>query len=228
MKRLMSSTAIAAVMALCGFIGGAHATTYGFSENAYVPVTNVNAPLYFTVVPDGSTPTFVQNVSGSVGGVERSPYELNNNGLNNAFYSVLAPGGQPGSATATYNFAADTTVFALLWGSPDTYNNVAFYAGPNATGGQIGSTLAGSGLACYPNTCTQLAWDVVTFTASGGNFGSVVLTDTGQAAFEFGLRVGTNQGETPLPAAFWLFGTVIAGTAGASRMRRRRRQLQLA
>ena len=227
MKRLMSSTAIAALMALCGFIGGAHATTYGFSENAYVPVTNVNAPLYFTVAPDAFTPTFVQNVSGSIGGVERSPYELNNNGEAGAFYSVLAPGGQPLSATATYNLAG-ATVFALLWGSPDTYNNVTFYNGPNATGGQIGSSLAGSGLACYPSTCTQLAWDVVTFTASGGNFGSVVLTDTGPAAFEFGLRVGTNQGETPLPAAFWLFGTVIAGTAGASRMRRRRRQLQLA
>ena len=223
-------------MALCGFVGGAHATTYGYSENAYVPVTNVNAPLYFTVAPDASTPTFVQNVSGSIGGVERSPYELNNNGLAGALYSVLAPGGQPTFANATYNFAAGTTVFALLWGSPDTYNNVAFYNGPNGTGGQIGSTLAGSDLSCYPNNCTQLAWDVVTFTASGltasggpGTFGSVVLTDTGPAAFEFGLRVGTNAGEpTPLPAAFWLFGTVIAGTAGASRMRRRRRQLQLA
>jgi hypothetical protein len=215
-------------MALCGFIGGAHATTYGFSENSYVPVTNVNAPLYFTVLPNDQSPTFVQNVSGSIGGVERSPYELNNNGNAGAFYSVLAPGGQVGSATATYNFVAGTTVFALLWGSPDTYNNVAFFNGPDGTGGQIGSTLAGSNLACYPSNCTQLAWDVVTFTASGGTFGSVVLTDTGQAAFEFGLRVGTNQGETPLPAAFWLFGTVIAGTAGASRMRRRRRQLQLA
>ena len=215
-------------MALCGFIGGAHATTYTFSENAYVPVTNVNAPLYFTVAPSDSTPTFVQNVSGSVATVERSPYELNNNGLAGAFYSVLAPGGQPTFANATYNFAADTTVFALLWGSPDTYNNVAFYNGPNGTGGLIGTSLAGSDLSCYPNNCTQLAWDVVTFTASGGTFGSVILTDTGPAAFEFGLRVGTNQGETPLPAAFWLFGTVIAGTAGASRMRRRRRQLQLA
>ena len=227
MKQLMSSTAIVALMALCGFVGGAHATTYGYSENAYVPVTNVNAPLYFTVAPDASTPTFVQNVSGSIGGVERSPYELNNNGLAGALYSVLAPGGQPTFANATYNFAAGTTVFALLWGSPDTYNNVAFYNGPNGTGGQIGSTLAGSDLSCYPNNCTQLAWDVVTFTASGGTFGSAILTDAGQAAFEFGLRVGTNQGETPLPAAFWLFGTVIAGTAGASRMRRRR-QLQAA
>ena len=224
MKRLMSSTAIAAVMALCGFIGSAHAVTV--SENSWT-AGQPNAPLYLPVAPDSFTPVFVLSTTGSSSGNQRSPYELNTDGFANAAYSVLAPGGQTLSATATYNLAG-ATVFALLWGSPDTYNNVAFYTGPNGTGSQIGSTLAGSDLSCYPNNCTQLAWDVVTFTASGGTFGSVILTDTGPAAFEFGLRVGTNQGETPLPAAFWLFGTVIAGTAGAARMRRRRRQLQLA
>lgn len=231
MRRLVSSTALVAVMVVCAFANSANATTINVSENAYNPPGNVNAPLYFTVAPNDSTPTFVQNVSGSISGVERSPYEDNTNGLAGALYSVLAPGGQSGPASATYNFSEGTTVFALLWGSPDLYNNVAFYTGADGTGTQIGittfgSTMDGSQTSCYSTTCNGLGWDVVTFTADG-SIGSVVLTDTGQAAFEFGLRVGTNQGETPLPAAFWLFGTVIAGAAGASRMRRRR-QLQAA
>jgi hypothetical protein len=235
MKRLTSSTAIAAVMALCGFIGSAHAVTY--SENPWT-AGQPNAPLYFTVVPDASTPVFVLSTTGSVSGNQRSPYENNTNGFANAAYSVLAPGGASqtaATASATYNI--NNTIFALLWGSPDSYNEVQFYsaAGGAGGGGSLMATYTGANLACFiGNTCNQLTWDVVTF-SSDTPFGSVVLTDNSNGsttvatpAFEYGLRVGTNQGETPLPAAFWLFGTVIAGTAGASRMRRRRRQLQLA
>src|ERR1039458_7342936 len=98
MKRLMSSTAIVAVMALCGFVGSAHAVS--FTEN-YWSAGQPNAPLYFTVAPSYlPTPTFVQNVSGSSSGVERSPYELNTDGFAAAFYSVLAPGGQNSPAQA--------------------------------------------------------------------------------------------------------------------------------
>src|SRR5664279_1252317 len=181
MKRVMSSTAIAAVMALCGFIGGAHATTLTVSDNPYVPVTNVNAPFYSTVVPSyPATPVFFLNESGSnlsPIAVERSPYELNNDGFAGAFYSVLAPGGQgqSGSAQVIYDLNG-ATVFALLWGSPDTYNNVAFYNGPQGTGGLIGSIIYGSDLSCYTGNCHSAAWDVVTFTAGDGTFGSVVLT----------------------------------------------------
>jgi hypothetical protein len=222
-------------MALCGFIGSAHAVT--FSENSWTAGAP-NAPLYFTVVPDGSTPVFVLSTTGSSSGNQRSPYELNTDAFTNAAYSVLAPGSSGQStatATATYNLNS-ATVFALLWGSPDTYNEVQFYSGANA-GGSLMATYTGASLACFTgNTCNGLAWDVVTFTtASNAAFGSVVLTDNPNGsgtvatpAFEFGLRVGTNQSEAPLPAALWLFGTVIAGTAGAARMRRRRRQLQLA
>ena len=225
MKRLLSSTAMAAAVVLCGLASGANATTVSISENYYDPITNQNAPLYFPVAPDSSTPTFVLSTSGSISGVERSPYETNTDAFVGAAYSVLAPGGQVGPATATYNIAGNT-IFALLWGSPDDYNHVTFYNGINGTGGAI-ATYSKPQLACSLTTCDQLAWDVVTFTAAGGTFGSVVLTDDGTAAFEYGLRVGTNASEAPLPAALWLFGTVIAGTAGASRIRRRR-QLQLA
>ena len=227
MKQLTSSTAIAAVMALCGFIGSAHAVT--FSENSWT-AGQPNAPLFFTVVPDAFAPVFIPTITGSSSGNYLSPYALNTDGFANAAYSVLAPGssGQSGSATATYNLNGATT-FAVLWGSPDAYNGVQFYSDPNGVT-PLGPLYTGASLACFgAGTCNGLAWDVVTFTSTTP-FGSVILSDNGTPAppaFEFGLEVGSNQSQAPLPAAFWLFGTVIAGTAGASRMRRRR-QLQLA
>jgi hypothetical protein len=233
MKQLTSSTAIAAVMALCGFIGSAHAVTY--SENSWT-AGQPNAPLYFTVVPDASTPVFVLSTTGSVPNNQRSPYENNTDGFANAAYSVLAPGGagqSASTASATYNLNS-ATVFALLWGSPDSYNEVQFFSGTGG-GGSLMATYSAANLACFTGgTCNQLTWDVVTFTTSSDTpFGSVRLTDNPNGsgtvatpAFEFGLRVGSNASEAPLPAAFWLFGTVIAGAAGASRMRRR--QLQTA
>jgi hypothetical protein len=220
-------------MALCGFIGSAHAVTV--SENSWT-AGQPNAPLYFTVVPNASTPVFVLSTTGSSSGNQRSPYELNTDGFANAAYSVLAPGssGQAAStASATYALNGATT-FAILWGSPDSYNQVDFYSSTNGTGSPMAS-YTGSSLTCFPSTCNGLAWDVVTFTSPDAPFGSVVLTDNANGnsavatpAFEYGLEVGGNNSQAPLPAAFWLFGTVIAGTAGASRMRRRRRQLQLA
>lgn len=216
-------------MALCGFVGSAHAVT--FTEN-YWSAGQPNAPLYFPVAPDSYSPVFAVE-TGSSDGNYRSPYQLNTDSNGGAFYDVLAPGssGQTGSASATYNLNS-ATVFALLWGSPDTYNQVQFWSGAGGTGTLLdATTYTGASLQCYGNSsCTQYAWDVVTFTAGAGqSFGSVVLTDVGNnggangtPAFEYGLRVGSNQSEAPLPAAFWLFGTVIAGAAGASRMRRRR------
>jgi hypothetical protein len=104
--------------------------------------------------------------------------------------------------------------FTLLWGSPDPYNQIAFYTGPNGTGSLIdvigGNTTNynGSNLACFANSCTDTRFDLVTFAvASPGNIGSVLLTDAG-AAFEYGLDETPDPvAASPLPTGLPLFAT---------------------
>jgi hypothetical protein len=215
MNRLLCSTALA-----CGMVvlGVASASAVTFTENFYDPSTNPNAPVYSTVAPSNFTPTFTLNATGSIDGVERSPYQTNTDGHNGTAYSVLAPGGQVGSATATYNLLANATTFNILWGSPDDYNHIQFWSGANGTGSLL-ATVSGNNLFCFNNNCHDLAWDIVTFSFSG--VGSIRLIDDGTAAFEYGLNGVPSS--TPLPGALWLFGTVVAGAAGASRLRRQRK-----
>jgi hypothetical protein len=215
MMRLRNSLAAGAM--LCAAAGSAHATTVSIDSELVYNGSN-NAPVFGTVAPVLFTPLFNQNQVGSVSGVTRSPYETNTNGTTLTAYSVLSAGGQPGpGSSATYNVSS--TSFEILWGSPDTYNFATFYSGANGTGSVIGS-FSGASLSCYPTTCNSLAWDDVVFGSTGGSIGSVVLADSGQAAFEFGLNPA-RIGGTPLPAAVWMFGSVIAGAAGVSRLRRK-------
>ena len=95
----------------------------------------------------------------------------------------------------------------------NSYNQVAFYTGAAGGGSQLftvtlaalptlsGDYYTGQDLSCG---CTGTFFDLVTFTLVTGpggptDIGSVVLSDTGQAAFEFGVS------QTPLPAALPLF-----------------------
>ena len=160
-----------------------------------------------TAAPASESGTFSQSVTGSITGVELSPYAFNTGAgsggsaaATNAAYSALGVGGGMGSAT--YNVNSDS--FTLLWGSPDPYNQIAFFTGPNGTGSLIdvigGNTTDydGSNLACFANTCSDTLFDLVTFAVSSGNIGSVVLTDAG-AAFEYEFD------PAPLPASLPLF-----------------------
>ena len=217
MNRLLCSTALACGIVLFGVASGANAVTT-FTENYYNSVSNQNAPVFSTVAPTSFTPTFAQSVTGSIGGVERSPYETNVDAFTGTAYSVLAAGGHAGGSTATYNLLSGATSFQILWGSPDSYNHIQFWTGSNGTG-SLDSTWSASNLGCFSTSCDQVAWDKVTFSFTG--IGSIVLIDDGAAAFEFGLNGVPSS--TPLPGALWLFGTVVAGAAGASRLRRQRK-----
>jgi hypothetical protein len=228
MTRLLCTTAIGGALLLCGVASGANAATVTIGSELAYSGSN-DAPLYFVVAPDASTPLFTPAVTGSIDGVQRSPYQTNSGSAPTTQpYSVLSPGGQasPGSS-ATYNLGGATN-FTILWGSPDDYNFITFYSGALGTGSVLSTSgvnlvnFTGLDAACYVSTCDRLAWDLVTFNSSAA-IGSVVLSDSGQAAFEYGLSpIGTAL-PTPLPAAVWLFGTVIAGAAGASRLRRQRK-----
>lgn len=222
-RHVYASALVVSVLALCACSYGANAATISITSQDYTG----NAPLEGTPTPASSSGIFSQSVTGSISDVELSPYAFNtgagadgNAAATSAPYSVLNAGGSSSPATATYNVGSST--FTFLWGSPNSYNEVAFYTGPNGTGSVIdvvsGETTYydGQNLACFSSTCGQTLFDLVTFTVSSGTIGSVVLTDTGAAAFEYGVSA------TPLPAAFPLFASGL-GVMGLFGWRRKRK-----
>jgi hypothetical protein len=222
------STALAAsILGLCAFSQDASAATVSITSQAFTG----SAPLEVTPAPASTSGSFSQSVSGSIFAVELSPYAANTGSgpdgsaaAANATYSVLGAGGGPVS-TATYN--VNSTSLTLLWGSPDPYNEIAFFTGPNGTGSLIdvigGNTTNynGSNLSCFASTCTDTLFDLVTFAVSSGTIGSIILTDAG-AAFEFGFSAATPVDPTPLPAGLPLFATGI-GALGLLGWRRKRK-----
>lgn len=224
-------TALAAgILGLCAISQGAGAaTTVSIASQVFTG----NAPLESTPLSAAESGSYSQNVTGSIVDVELSPYAFNTGtgqdggaAAMNAAYSVLGAGG--GSGSATYN--VNSSSFTLLWGSPDSYNQIAFYTGPNGSGSLIdvigGNTTYydGSNLACYDSTCNQTLFDLVTFAVSSGNIGSVILTDAG-AAFEYALdppAADPPPDALPLPASLPLFagGLSALGLLGCRRKRR--------
>jgi len=197
------------------FLDGANAATISITSQTFTG----NAPVEGTPLPASSGGAFSQIVTGSAAGDRLSPYAFNNNGTTNAPYSILSEASAD-SGFAIYNVA--TPSFTLLWGSPDTYNFVQFFSGPNGTGavlsttGASGTNYIGSDLACFATTCGGTLFDLVTFTAASGTIGSVRLSDSGAAAFEFGIA------PVPLPAALPLFATGLSAL-GLLGWRRRRK-----
>lgn len=213
------SAALAVSILISAFSPGVRATTVSITSEIFTG----NAPFEDTQQAASYSGSFSQNATGSINDVELSPYYFNtgpgpdgNAAAANAAYSVLGTAGGPVS-TATYNVNSGT--FTLLWGSPDPYNQIAFYTGANGTGSLIdviggnATNYDGSNLACFASSCTDTLFDLVTFAASSGNIGSVILTDTG-AAFEYALsamRDPVAATPVPEPAALPLF----AGGLGA-------------
>ena len=146
--------------------------------------------------------------------------------INSAYYT----GGTATGGFAIYNFPTPLTTFSFLWGSPDSYNTIQFFAlaggagsgSPIATiGGTNGNSFTGSNLA----NCCGSGFDLVSFLATGGTIGSIELTDSGEAAFEY-----SNVATTPLPAALPLFagGLGLMGLLGGRRKRKSKASLAAA
>jgi hypothetical protein len=193
-----------------------------------------NAPVEGTATPSVIVGSFTQGEVGSVPNITLSPYAFNNNGTQNTPYNVISMDAT-GPGSIAYNVNAN--FFGLLWGSPDPYNEIEFFSGPNGTGAPIstlytgnvtggvfpGPVLTGGNLSCFTTVCQDTGFALTEFTDLTGTIGSVVLADiSGNAAFEF----GTVQGRlaTPLPGAAALFagGLGLLGLVG----RRRRKVAQ--
>jgi hypothetical protein len=227
---LTSFGAASALFAVCAFSHDAKAVTISFQD-----------PSDFTTLPGSSvspftsqtTGTVLFNQTGSSPDIYRSPFENVSTGSPNpngnggyvlTGYDSLPYTSVQANSTATYTFASLATSLSLLWGSPDYYNYIAFYSGPNGTGYE--DIIYGNALSLQ-----TYGHDQVTLNLGGLSFESVVFASIGSNAFEFANLQATggrlNQlviplQPTPLPAALPLFagGLGIIGFIARSRKRK--------
>jgi hypothetical protein len=214
----LASLAALVVGSIWAFSQGASAAIVSIEDETFVG----NAPLTPVETPVSTSGNFQQSRTDSIVGMTLSPYLTNTDGLaTTAPYSVLGNGnnGSP-SGSATYNLGMYAAI--LLWGSPDPYNQVAFFSGPDGTGNSLG-TFKGTDLACFNTLCHDQGFDLVYFSTEAAgdaigqeiNIGSAVLSNSGSAAFEFAGPMAI-----PLPPAIYLFGSVLGGAFWLGRRKR--------
>lgn len=205
MKSLMrSASVVSVVVGLVAFAGTANALTVSIASQ--VTGAAYGGPDSFPI----AAPTSTTGVFGS-SNLNTPTISINPFGSNPAdFYYVLSQSGV-GAGTATYDIAGGSTNFSLLWGSPDTYNSIKFCTGLDGGGTcvTISPTVGGT------FSATSSGYDLIDFTSDVA-FNSVILADSGQAAFEW-----SNVTVTPLPAALPLFagGLGLLGFLGRKKRR---------
>jgi hypothetical protein len=226
-----ASIAAAVLGSLSAVSQGASAAAVSITDEVFTG----NAPLMSVETPVASSGNFEQSVtggdtpapSGMGTGGRLSPYAFNTGAgpaggtaATNAPYSVLGDGTKGGIpiGTAIYNINAPTA--DLLWGSPDPQNEVTFFSEPGGMGTSLGS-FNGTDLACFISSCHQTSFDLVTFAASSGDIGSLVVSNSingmgSGSAFEFG-----GPDPVPVPGAIYLFGSVLGGAFWLVRRKRR-------
>ena len=232
---LTSFGAASALLAVCAFSHDAKAVTVTISSQddsdfKTLPGSSVS-PL-----TSQKTGTVYFNEYGSVPNDYRSPFENANAGYGGVYNSGNGGYQQPNfdllpytsvqaDSTATYTFTSLETSLSLLWGSPDSYNYIAFFSGPNGTGSPEG-VIGGGALLLQ-----TYGHDQVTLNLGGLTFDSVVFSSIGSNAFEFANLQATGGSldqpvnplqPTPLPAALPLFagGLGIIGFIARSRKRK--------
>lgn len=145
-----------------------------------------------------TTGTVFENVTGSIGGLRRTPWEgtaLAATGL----YTSVSRGG-----SATYDFGSARSALSFLWGSPDTYNNLVI----ELSGGGGSTTI--NGAAVQPPVAVGANF----VTISGIGMFDTVTFKSGGNAFEY-----ANVAAVPLPAA----GLLLVGGLGALGLMGRRK-----
>jgi hypothetical protein len=181
---------------------------------------------------NGVTVTFSPDAAAVQGttGTYAEPYLSSNqgasfgqsNGPDTTPYLTSGSTGSYANAAVTLTFPTAETYLGLLWGSVDNYNTLTFYNGLTP----IGTVTSASFDAGANGDQGVNGTYYVNITLTDEAFTSVVATST-QYAFEFddvsynSTLSHSNLNEAPLPAAVWLFGSVLAGSGLVMRRRRK-------
>jgi hypothetical protein len=218
MRYLLLATIGAAFV--CSISFQAHALTITYTQDSAnfstLPSSSTNP------TPSATSGTVDTSETGEVPDVYRSPFEntsagpgaaLSDGGTGLPGYQNLVYTSVEGGAAATYSFSSPENTLSLLWGSPDSWNTLEFFSGPNDTG-TLEYSITGNEL-----DLQTYGHDLVDFDMSGGYFQSVEFLSS-QNAFEFAdLKVSA----TPLPSSLPLFiggfGALIAFFSSTGRGR---------
>jgi hypothetical protein len=139
----LTKTLIASAVALCAM--QAQAFTFSITGGAYSTQAGALHETFDDLATDANEAVNLSYAGGalfnaSIGGITaRPPGSIGN------FLSVGTSGGQAGPITVNLA-AAPVNYYGFLWGSPDSYNYVAFY-----NGNTLLKTLSGSDVFTNPN-----------------------------------------------------------------------------
>ena len=191
MKTLLLAGAALAALSIA-----AHAAPIDFTNDfTYTPYVAGTGSFYAPAATSSSAPpAFTQGQVGSVPNYTTSPFGDNTTPYDVVHANSFADfGGSFGSGSGTFSF---------LWGTPDSYNTIAFFSGATEIGFATG---LGNGSGSFIATLNGLP----TFT-------SVRLTSS-QEAFEFAAVSAV-----PLPAGLPMFGGALLALGGLALVRRSR------
>ncbi|MEM9844571.1 MAG: VPLPA-CTERM sorting domain-containing protein [Pseudomonadota bacterium] len=204
-RTFTSKLSLAAIVAgvTTSFAGMATAATVSFvglstaDLDALTPASNPLA--------SSTTGTVLENITGNQPTptpplTARSPWEGSAFELTGEYTSVQS------SSSATFTFAGKQSGLELIWGSPDSFNDLTITLFTSGTETVInGSAVQGpSGILASSVVITDVVFETIKF-------------ESGQNAFEFANLSTT---PVPLPAGMLLMGTALAGFGV---MRRRRK-----
>lgn len=205
MKKLISSLALSAACVVGATLAACATPIVTFTDVGTLPGTAAS-----TTVDGGTFSTTPEIVSGSSSGHYRSPFSDST-----AYFAIGTLDGTGSvSSPISLTFSGLKDTFNILWGSPDTYNQLQFYNGNTEvavlTPGQ-GGFLPATSNGAYGVKLYNLLYDKVVFV---DNYSGTTSTGPDTPAFEF-----ANVSTVPIPATGFL---LLAAIGGFAALRRRK------